>query len=253
MPKTDKAILDPNSPEIPVVESSEAEVDSTVKSGMPLIESTDGAESPAETPAVTPDIEERLKKYEQDINRLKSTYQKKESDITKEKSALEKKLEEVLKANMSDDDKRLYEQERLKEKLSASETRLAELEQQTAQFQQFNTWQKYFVGKFGIPISELDFDNGLEGLFTSGMQAVEKRAIAPTSEQKAKAVVTDKPKAKTPPETASPAGGKVPAYSTIQELADKFSGGDVENLFRMADRGRQDVINLLNEVASSNK
>lgn len=251
MPKKDNAILDPNGEEIQTEESSSTEVDSTT-GGMPLIASEDGAESPAETPAPSLDIEERLKRYEQDINRLKSSYQKKETELTKEKSALEKKLEDVLKASMSDEDKRLYEQERLQEKLAEAESKLAELEYQTAQFQQFNTWQKYFTGKFGIPVSELDFDNGLEGLFTSGMKAIEKKTLTP-SQEKAKEAIAPKPKAKNPPETATPAAGKLPAYHSIQELADAFSEGDVDKLFRMADRGRQDVINLLNELAKSQK
>lgn len=190
--------------------------------------------------------EELKSKYESDIGKLKSSLQKRESELVKEKSTLEKKLDELLQSTMDDEDKKQYQYEKLQEELTSIREERDALKVQNEQVLQFTTWRDYFVDA-GIPKSELRMDEGLEGLFQSGMEAMRNKIRA--LEEGKKSPVKEERKGKTPPEVAESAKGRVPTITTMDEAVKHFADGDEEKFFRMAETGNSAVIDVLNELA----
>ena len=190
--------------------------------------------------------EELKSKYESDIGKLKSSLQKRETELVKEKSTLEKKLDELLQSTMDDEDKKQYQYEKLQEELSAIREERDALKVQNEQVLQFTTWREYFIDA-GIPKSELRMEEGLEGLFQSGMEAMRDKIRI--LEEGRKPPMKEERKGKTPPEVAESAKGKVPTITKMDEAIKHFAGGDEEKFFRMAETGNSAVINVLNELA----
>lgn len=204
---------------------------------------SDEVKQPAEDFATK--YKELQAKYESDLGKLKSSLQKREGELVKEKSALEKKLDELLQSTMDDEDKKQYQHEKLMEELETIRQERDELKVQNEQVMQFTTWRDYFVDA-GVPKSELKLDEGLEGLFQSGMEAMRNR-IKALEEWKTKPV-EQKPKGKEPPEVAASAKGKLPTLTTLDEAIKHFASGDEEKFWRMAEIGNQQVLQVLNEL-----
>ena len=191
--------------------------------------------------------EELRRKAEEDVGKVKSALQKRETSLSQEKSALEKKLEEVLKSNMDDGDRKEYERERLTEEYDKLRIEADEARKAKEQTETFYKYKDFFVNELGLSVSELDTSD-VEHLFNSGMAAVKNKikSAAKPAEDKAK------PAGKPIPETAKPVAGAVPEVSNLSEAAKKYTNGNLEKLFEMADRNPA-IRNLLTEIASKSK
>jgi len=212
-------------------------------------------ETPAEatidevgTSNTTIDFAEAIKKYESDINKIKSTFQKRESELLKEKTATERKLEEVLKSTMDEGDRKQYEQDKLHEELEKLRAERDEIRAESEQTKQFMVWRDYFVNA-GIPPSKLKIDEGVPGLFGSGMAALQER-IKELEANKTPAPKNNVQKAaKVPPEVAQSTSGKIPSIGNFPDAVKHFAGGDEEKFWRMAETGNANVLKVLNELS----
>ena len=224
--------------------------ESTQAAGAVLVKGTQTETTSDEVHEDKPDFSEALRKYQDDINKMKSSFQKKETELVKEKSALEKKLDELLKSTMDEGDRKQYEQDKLREELEQLRAERNQLAMERDQVGQFMVWKEFFADA-GVPNSELDVSNGVEGLFGSGMAAMKKRikAMEAASKPQASADVPLK-KAKTPPEVAQSTTGKVSSVGTLSEAIKHFAGGNEEKFWRMAETGNENVLKVLNELNS---
>jgi len=195
------------------------------------------------------DFTEAVKKYEQDINKIKSVFQKKETDLLKEKSALERKLDDLLKSTMDDDSRKIYEQEKLQEELSSIRQERDALRMESENIKQFFMWREYFLDA-GIPSSKLSVDEGLPGLFNSGMAAMREKIKNLESAKPATSAQPQKPGIK-PPEVAQSTTGKVATIGSLSEAVKHFADGDEERFWRMAETGNANVLKVLNELSEN--
>ena len=237
---------------IPVTGDGDEEVkDATLtQEGGEVAEPATPAE-PATDDAKKPDdfaarYEELKLKSEEDVGKLKSVFQKKVDTLTATKTALEKKLDALLESTMDDESKKQYQQEKLLEELEAIKAERDELKLQNEQAGQFNFYREYFLD-LGIPKSELKLDEGLPELFQSGMDAVQKKV---KTLEGGKSVNTNQKKAVEPQEVAKSATGTPSTILTLEDAAKHFAGGDIDELFNMAEKGNQKVVQVLNELSS---
>jgi len=193
-----------------------------------------------------PDISETLKKYQNDLNKMKSSFQRKETELLKEKSVLEEKLENLLKSTMDEKDRKQYEQDKLVEDLNKAKQEKAQLEAQLQETAQFLTWKEFFESA-GIKSSELDMQNGLAGLTNSGLNAMKER-LTDKGNTTTTVNTPTKKKAKNPPEVAQSSSGKLPTLGSLDDAIEHFAKGDQEKFWRMAETGNPSVLKVLNEL-----
>lgn len=193
--------------------------------------------------------EARLKS-EQDVGRVKSALQKQIDGIklsSEEKERVyRQQLQDLQKSSMNDEERKVYEQSLDKEKLQELQGELNKVKAENAQTQQFFYYKDMFVNRFGLLPIDFAVDGTFEEMFNSGMIALETKIKQVQS-------VPQKKVGKEPPEVAPSSSAPATSALTLQELADKHTGGDVGMLF---DRFEKRTLNpqLLNDiVAKQNK
>lgn len=210
---------------------------------------TAGDEVEEEDGTPQPDFAETLKKYQNDINKMKSAFQRKETELLKEKSVLEQKLDSLLQSTMDEKDREKYQFEKMQEKVNQLQAERDQMAQEREQMAQFIQWKGFFA-EAGLKDSDLDLTNGLAGLTTSGLNAMKNR-IKALETQGSTSVKQSTPKkvAKKPPEVAQTASGKVPTIGTLDDAINHFAKGDQERFWRMAETGNASVLKVLNELS----
>ena len=238
---------------IPVTGDSDAGAEdaSTLEAGAVEDETQDSTQANTTTDEVTeqPDVSAEIEKlrvqYERDLSRQKSTFQQKESETQKKTTVLEKKLDELLQSTMDEGDKRAYVQAKLEEELETAKGQIKTLGEEKSAYEQMQMWKGYFT-KLGIADSELTLDNGLGGLFGSGMKIIQDKMA-----DKGKVVVNGK-KAKVVPDVASTSTGKIVEATTLKAAVKHFADGNEEKFWSMAEAGNPKVQKVLNELFSKN-
>lgn len=133
-------------------------------------------EAQAVTPAQSPnpvDVEALRARYEQDINKLKSTLQRQTAQVEKEWQSrytdLQRQLQETRMATMTDEERARYERQLESEEFQSLQSRLAELENERAlQAQTVNAYQ-FFVAQ-GVPADKLNLAEGYDAVAQAGWQ-----------------------------------------------------------------------------------
>jgi hypothetical protein len=209
--------------------------------------------TPAETPnpsgvteKVTPnaqppvDVDALKQKYEQDINRLRSSLQKQTAQVEKEWQSkygnLQSQLHEIRMQGMTEEERAKYERQLESEEFQNLQSRLAELENEKAQ--QVATVNAFsFFTSQGVPAETLNLAEGYDAVVSAGWQYLTGelarlreaaanpqpvKPIEPAPLKSAPSVITDK---------GTPGGGTTWAALRAQYGSD-------EAVYRAVEEGR---------------
>jgi flagellar biosynthesis GTPase FlhF len=182
---------------------------------------------------------EVAKKFEQDINNMKSSFQKTETQLRKEmveqRKAYEASLREVRLSKMDEEERKKYEAQELAErnKNYEEEARLAKLA--LMERDQKDQYRDFFTS-VGVPLSELVIDQDLETLVNSGYKAWKKKtdALEKKIAQMEKGKTDDDEI--TPPPVDSNTKGNPPKPTTWKELQKAY--GSEEAVYRLIEQGQ---------------
>jgi len=180
---------------------------------------------------------EALKK---DLDRQKGAFQRREHELQQDAKTREEKLkkqvDELRRSTMNTDDADKYEKEVALERVEELQKQLdSERTERQAQ-EQFAYWKEQFTDVYGVQRSKLVLDQGVDGLVTSGMEAI-KELISKAKQEVEKPVKKAQSKNE-PPETPKPAKGGAPSKMTLQEVANKYTGGDLDAVYRQLETGQ---------------
>lgn len=119
---------------------------------------------------------ERVQKYEKDMDRLRSSYDQRYSqDLSQAKTEAQKAkeaMQQAIMANLDDADRLAYERDIERERRQELENELRLQEQRVAAAQSMNNYAQAFM-KMGVKYDELDFSSP-DQLYASGWQGVMK-------------------------------------------------------------------------------
>jgi hypothetical protein len=127
-----------------------------------------------ETPAATPvDVEALKVKYEQDINKLKSTLQRQTAQVEQQWQSkygdLQRQMHNIRMQGMTEDERARYERQLETEEFQTLQSRLAELENEKArQVEAVNAFN-FFLAQ-GVPANKLNLAEGPEVIAQVGWQ-----------------------------------------------------------------------------------
>jgi hypothetical protein len=199
-------------------------------------------------------VEAERVKQEQNIARLKSTYDKREAQLKREADQRDREFSEKLKAlelrGMDDAQRKAYEEEHRNDETQRLATEKAQLEKQLADFQVMQNSQKFFLDN-GVPLSQLDLENGPEALAASGWQAMQARTLALQKELEEikKGKPAGEKEIKQPPDTIT--HGSIQANQTsLVDAIKKYAGGDEDRFYSMIEKGQipASILNLPKEA-----
>lgn len=160
-----------------------------------------GTPSQAPGDAEVERVRQQAAKLQQDLNAMKSSFQKKESQLLREReqreAELRRELEQARVAGMDDETRKLYQQERASERVTELETQLTEMQQRYEEMQAFQNALSHFRSN-GIPDSALVLDGTTEDLVASGWNWMAARS---REAEELKARLSQTP---TPPPSPSP-------------------------------------------------
>jgi len=175
-----------------------------------------------------------------DLDRQKGAFQRRENEIQKDYKAredkLKKQLDELRRSTMNTDDADKYEKEVALERIEELQRELENERAGRMADKQFDYWKNQFTDVYGIPHNKLVEDQGIEELVTSGMEAI-KELISKAKQEVEKPVKKAQSKNE-PPETPKPAKGGAAAKMTLQEVAAKYTGGDLDAVYRQFETGQ---------------
>jgi len=189
-------------------------------------------------------LRQQFERAQQDLNKMKSSFQRNEAKAQQEwqqrQSEYEREIERLRVSTMDENQRKEYE-------ASAGTRRAQELEQQLAEYQNIATEaqsmlkaQQWFIAK-GVPITELDLENGYDSLWNSGMEFITNDYERLRSSSL------------TPPSAPAPAAPQKPPVApevVTQTNTPAFSGntwadlekmyGSQENVYRLVETGQLD-------------
>lgn len=175
-------------------------------------------ETPSQTPAVDvdairADYEAKMAKLSQDVNNIKSTFQRREaqiqSDSQRQIAELKREMQQSRMSQMTDDDREAYEASLISEELTTLRSELETERMGRAQMQQMLDATKFFMER-GVPMEKLTTNEGYEALTVSGWKVIDEeltrlRAIASNPPKKELEPLKEAPKVVT--DKSIPAGG----------------------------------------------
>lgn len=132
------------------------------------------------TPAVgtkdaSVDWKVELQKREQDLNRMKSTFQRQISQMQKEmekqRQQYEAEIRKLRMAGLSDDERQEYEREIRLQEAEQYKQQLEEYRQQMEEYQLKQNYARFFT-EIGVKPEELITEEGLDALVQSGWEGV---------------------------------------------------------------------------------
>lgn len=202
--------------------------------------------------------QEAIKKYEEDIRRLRSSLDRRYAEEKKqweaEKRALQERLDQVLSSTMDEETRSKYEQERLRLEYERLQAELEETRRQAEAYQSMMAYAKWFIDQ-GVPADKLDFSSQ-EAFLESAWQGLQEtisslRAKVKELESKAQAPL---PSQEMPPAKKSDVfighGSPAPAGDMIEHIQKALSSRygrpvSLEEVFSHIESGAVDVNQLL--------
>lgn len=180
-----------------------------------------------------------LAKYQEDLNKLKSASQRREGELqrtlTQRDAEYKAELEKVRLSTMDDEERKIYEIERNRERVNELQAELdrvnAEREEQAA----INNTFAFFLQK-GVPANALVNGQGLDALVVSGWDYISNRLA------QLEAAAANAPAPKTPPQEPPKAppvttGTGTPVGSpTWDDLIKQY--GSMDEVFNRIEQGR---------------
>ncbi len=184
-------------------------------------------------------IELIRQKYESDISKLKSTFQRKEAerekDINSKLQQYEAEVERLRVSTMDEDERAAYEQTAVYRRINELEQYLSQVQEEKVEIDSMLKAQQYFLAQ-GVPASSLVTDSGYDELWNSGMgwltsdyqRLRNQTTTAPTKPAQRPAI--------TAPDVVTTTN--TPAYSgtTWPELIKQY--GDEETVYRLVETGQ---------------
>lgn len=209
-------------------------------------ESNKGAQAvPAQSTEWENKYKELNQKYERDIANIKSALDKQIDSKDMELKSLRQEFEKFKLAGMNDEERKTYEATKISQEYQSILKEKEAAEQRAIQTEQFFRWKDYFVNEMKIPSSELNLNEGLDKMYASGMEAIKKKMEKLSTPSPTQATPQDK--TPTPPSVAKPGSAVPDGKVTLADLAKKYSGGDLDTLFRLAEQNPE-IRKLLNKA-----
>ena len=199
-------------------------------------------------------IDEALKKSEDDIRKLKSSFDRREAirlqEMEKREAEFNRKLEELSVRGMDEATRKKYEEEHKTSEVQRLAQEKQTLQNQLIDQQNAQTYEKFFLAQ-GVSSEQLITDQGVEALVESGWKGITnlvaklKADLAKASAGPAKNDGVQLPE---PVDTVIH-NSNAPAKSSIFEAAKKYAGGSEDLLYTMIEKGTlsKSVLNLPKE------
>lgn len=213
-----------------------------IPNGTPSADGVSKKETPAQTSVDAEELrrqyEAKIAKFEEDMNRMKSSLQRRESEITRQYQSETKKLKEELEKyalqGMDDEQRKAYEQSRASQQMQELQQQLIEAQQQAEASQANLGAMHYFISR-GVPADKLVVDQGYDELWQSGMSWIESefqrlQSLAQNPPQ------AEKPQAPEPPEVSTNTGAVPKGGPSWDDLRKKY--GDDETVYRLVESGQ---------------
>lgn len=202
----------------------------------------DGVAQP--TPDQTSVDAAELARLKQDIDKMKSVFQKREADLTKDWQAKEaqyqKQLEELATRDMDDEQRKVYESNKATQQMNALQAQIQQLQSESMDYKARMEAVNFFASK-GIPVANLNLDEGYDALVQSGWDALdsERQSLMERIEALEKGKTTEEPESKTPPEVETDdfTPGDGPSW---KELRERYGVDDDEAIYTMVENGDLD-------------
>lgn len=125
------------------------------------------------------ELEAKIQAREQDINKLKSTYDKQLAQTKKQFEEEQRKLQEEIQkaklATMTDEQKLQFERQLELEQAQQWKEKALQYEQQMKEFEIRNNYTQYFVEQMGVPKEKLNLDGDINALVQSGWEGVQNK------------------------------------------------------------------------------
>jgi hypothetical protein len=200
----------------------------------------------AATPAQASEDQKRIealeKKYEQDIARIKSTFDKRDADqkklLAQREEEFNKKLRELEVRGMDENTRKQYEEAHKQDEFQKIAQENTQLQQKLQENELIRNYQQFFV-ESGVPLSELTLDEGPEALAASGWQAI--RLQKQQMEEELKRYKSGKPPEEKvlpePPDTLNH-NDKTASPMQLQDAIKKYAGGDEEKFYQLVEKGQ---------------
>jgi hypothetical protein len=194
--------------------------------------------SPADAKEMQVDYAARLERLNQDLNAMKSTFQRRESQLSKEwqerESQYLRQIEQLRLATMDEDERKVYESTATVRQLNELQEALQTVSAQREEAESKLKAQQYFISQ-GVPVNKLELGQSYDDLWASGMaylteelSQLRKRASTPQA-------------ASNPPVIQAPAvvtANNAPASVGPQwsDLVKQY--GDEESVYRLVETGQ---------------
>ncbi len=200
-------------------------------------------------------IAEAVQKYEEDIRKLKSTYDRRDAqrqqDFAKREEEFNRKLRELEVRGMDEETRKKYEAEHKDAELQRLAQEKQQYQQQLQDIQTARNYEKFFL-ESGVPASKLVLDQGLEALAESGWNTLREMVGTLREEneklKKGGTVSNDDRNLPEPPPTLNH-NNQNPTKLSISDAAKRYAGGDEDRLYSMIEKGTvsPSVLNLPKE------
>lgn len=232
---------------MPIDETNPVVEQASQGAGIPATEAGGAPQGAGVSPKVLTDedvqklVNEKVQKYEEDIRKLKSTFDRREAESRKaqeqREAELARKLRELELKGMDETERKKYEESHKDEELSRLATEKQLYQRKLEELSQARMYEKFFIEN-GVPASELVTDQGVEALAESGWKGVTKMMNS-LKEENAKLKTTKQSQIDLPeaPNTLNHSNQSPSKTVSHKELANKYAGGDVDRLYTMIEKG----------------
>lgn len=216
------------------IEENSMSVDGVEENSTPT--PSDDASSNTEVDTLKAEYEGKLDKLNNDLNAMKSTFQRNEAQLKKDwaqrESQYKKEMEDLRLSTMDDDQRARYEKELTSNRAIELESRLAELEKERSEMEASLAAQKYFIAQ-GVKPEALVLDDGYDSLWASGMSALITEL---TALRQGSTTPPAKPEKKKAPPVVSGTDNTPYTGTTWEALTKKY--GSEENVYNMIESGQ---------------
>lgn len=211
----------------------------TPDSGVP--QGTPASPSPVDVEALRAEYENKLAKYQTDINQMKSSLQRQTAQVEQQwqsrYSDLQREMHNIRMQGMTDEERARYERQLESEEFQSLQSRLADLENEKAQQVATVNAFSFFVQQ-GVPADKLNLSEGYDSVVQNGWQylteelaRLRQAAASPQPQPTKSEPAPLKPAPSVVTDKGTPAGG-----TTWTALRAQY--GSDEAVYRAVEEGR---------------